>query len=113
VIVAGTALVQRDGVDLHLLGPGEWFGGDGAMTPGGAASEATIVAFSDLVVRVYDPREVAALQDAVPMFDALLARSVPGTALELVAVHDRDGGSDVVDPAQGAQGPQALHDSLA
>jgi CRP-like cAMP-binding protein len=108
VVVAGTAVVQHNGVDVHLLGPGDWFGEVGAMTPGGASAIATVVAFCDLEVRVYDPREFATLMEASPAMHERLMRSMLRTARELAAT---EGGhrSQAVDPAAIEPAPPALH----
>jgi CRP-like cAMP-binding protein len=113
VVVGGSAIIQRNGVEVHLLGPGDWFGELGAMTDGGAVATASVIAFSDLEVRVYDPREFASLVDAAPVVQERLLRSMLRTACELVTVHDGDVRARVLDPAERTEGTKALHDSLA
>jgi CRP-like cAMP-binding protein len=113
VLIAGNAVVQRDGVDGHLLGAGDWFGEIGALTPGGEVAASSVVAFCDLEVRVYDPREFASLDAAVPGLHERLVRSMLGSALEFDTVQDGDRRTDAVDPAERAERSQALDDSLA
>jgi CRP-like cAMP-binding protein len=64
LIVSGTARVQRDGITIATLGPGELFGELALLT--GARRMADVVAETDMVVAALSRQEFASLLDASP-----------------------------------------------
>jgi CRP/FNR family transcriptional regulator len=84
VLLAGSARVERDGADVGLLGPGDYFGELALLDPAPRAATVTAV----------EGCEVAVL--SVRMFRVLL-REVPEIAAELLAQmarRVRDAGGD-------------------
>jgi CPA1 family monovalent cation:H+ antiporter len=64
VIVSGTARVERDGMLIASLGPGELFGELALLT--GSRRMADVVAETDMVVAALSRQEFASLLDASP-----------------------------------------------
>ena len=111
IVSGGTAIAQRNGEHAHLLGPGDWFGGPGAILD--ERSPESVVAFSGLQILVYDAREVLSLMEAAPVFEKRVLCSMLRAACDLVVADDGDRRTDVLDPSERAERPQALHHSLA
>jgi aromatic-L-amino-acid/L-tryptophan decarboxylase len=69
VMLEGTAVVERDGVHLAELGPGDFFGELAALDWGagyGYARLATVTATSALRLGVFSPAHLAALMRSAP-----------------------------------------------
>lgn len=64
LIVSGTARVERDGMLIATLGPGEIFGELALLT--GSRRMADVVAETDMVVAALSRQEFASLLDASP-----------------------------------------------
>lgn len=76
VIVEGEARVVRDGESIAMLGPGDVCGEVALLDRG--PRTATVVAESDLVAEVSDPREFAELLLAVPSLGPALLTQMAG-----------------------------------
>ncbi len=72
VLIAGTAVVERDGRDVAQLGPGDYFGELSLLDPGPRAASVTVTSDAELAVL------------GVRMFRVLL-RDVPTISAKLLA----------------------------